>query len=318
MKMQERESFDDFKQRFDLVQYALDQHGGRKSGRGVLIKCPFHNDNEPSMYVTQDFAYCFSCGAKKDAIDMLHEVENIPYKDITERTVRYTYQPSCHVDEPKILSRPPSEHFVNVAHAALMDSPVGLDYIMKQRGISRAVIMQYKIGLITPPFRKYTMPRIAFPIWDKNGNLTSITYRQHPGFEYKDEYPDNKRYVIHAGTHAELYNINNVSDRDSILYVGGQIDALTLIQYGVPAVGSSGEVNFKSSWTEYFANKNLYVLLDNDEAGRAGSQKVAEYVPHAKILQWPSWSPDGCDINSFVTDKQYGISNFRRIIGSLV
>lgn len=40
------------------------------------IRCPFHNDNTPSLHIYDDHYYCFGCGARGDAIDWLMIVES--------------------------------------------------------------------------------------------------------------------------------------------------------------------------------------------------------------------------------------------------
>ncbi len=34
----------------------------------VMIKCPFHEDTNPSFLVRGSFGYCFGCGAREDVI----------------------------------------------------------------------------------------------------------------------------------------------------------------------------------------------------------------------------------------------------------
>ena len=44
----------------------------------VKIKCPFHEDDKPSLQVNveKDFFYCYGCGAKGDAIEFIRRIEN--------------------------------------------------------------------------------------------------------------------------------------------------------------------------------------------------------------------------------------------------
>ena len=36
---------------------------GAKVSRNGMCRCPFHNDNNPSMKVKREFYYCLGCGA---------------------------------------------------------------------------------------------------------------------------------------------------------------------------------------------------------------------------------------------------------------
>ena len=52
---------------------------GIKVGGSGLCRCPFHNDNTPSMKVDIRY-YCFGCGAKGDVIDFVGKLYGLrPY-----------------------------------------------------------------------------------------------------------------------------------------------------------------------------------------------------------------------------------------------
>ena len=53
---------------------------GIKVGGSGLCRCPFHNDNTPSMKVDIRY-YCFGCGAKGDVIDFVGKLYGLkPYE----------------------------------------------------------------------------------------------------------------------------------------------------------------------------------------------------------------------------------------------
>ena len=41
-------------------------YGGKvkRYGNYVMMQCPFHNDNNPSLVVTKEYYYCKGCGEK--------------------------------------------------------------------------------------------------------------------------------------------------------------------------------------------------------------------------------------------------------------
>ena len=47
------------------------EHYGLDVSRTGKCSCPFHDDDEPSMKLNEDFYYCFSCGAGGDIIDLM-------------------------------------------------------------------------------------------------------------------------------------------------------------------------------------------------------------------------------------------------------
>jgi DNA polymerase I-like protein with 3'-5' exonuclease and polymerase domains len=44
------------------------------------VRCPFHDDANPSCHIYDDHYHCFSCGAHGDAIDWLREVEGLSFR----------------------------------------------------------------------------------------------------------------------------------------------------------------------------------------------------------------------------------------------
>ena len=54
----------------------------RKAGKEYIGKCPFHEDNRPSLQVNQDkqLFYCFSCQRKGDLINFIMQIEGLDTK----------------------------------------------------------------------------------------------------------------------------------------------------------------------------------------------------------------------------------------------
>jgi len=48
----------------------------------IVIQCPFHNDNNPSMQVTKDWYYCWGCGAKGNIWSLIKQ-KIIKYDDVS-------------------------------------------------------------------------------------------------------------------------------------------------------------------------------------------------------------------------------------------
>lgn len=268
-----------------------------------MIRCPFHNDHVASMYVTSDRAYCFACHKSYPPYLFVKTLENKQFADIVGMSGDYGPP-----KPPSVLpARKPDAHAIEIAHKALMNSKCKLDYLIKERGLAKRIVVEYKIGYCTPPFRKYKLPRYVFPTWDADGVLVTAGYRQDPHLVYDDVYPENKKYVIHNGTASMLYNAHRLPGYGMVVHCGGQIDALSLLQYGINATGAMGEGTFKREWASLYEGKRVYILMDNDEAGRLAAQKIAGRISGAVILTWPEGVPDKYDVNAAINDKEFGI-----------
>ena len=66
----------DIKTELNILSVAA--HYGCKPTRNNLIKCPFHEDDKPSLqlYPTTNTWHCFGCGKGTDAIDFIQLKEN--------------------------------------------------------------------------------------------------------------------------------------------------------------------------------------------------------------------------------------------------
>ena len=59
---------------------------GFQPNRSKMICCPFHNDKHPSMKVDRRY-FCFSCGAKGDAIDFVANYYGLSLKEAAEKII---------------------------------------------------------------------------------------------------------------------------------------------------------------------------------------------------------------------------------------
>ena len=61
---------------FELVKQTVSvrdaaEYYGLQVNRSRICRCPFHDDQHPSMMLNQACSYCFSCGATGDVIDLV-------------------------------------------------------------------------------------------------------------------------------------------------------------------------------------------------------------------------------------------------------
>jgi len=83
---QSRESLEDIKSRYDLVEYIGQYVNLRKSGNKFQGLCPFHTDKSPSFFVYPDNTYhCFGCQAHGTIIDFVMQYHDLDIKQAIER-----------------------------------------------------------------------------------------------------------------------------------------------------------------------------------------------------------------------------------------
>jgi hypothetical protein len=107
------------------------------------------------------------------------------------------------------------------------------------------------------------------------------------------------RYLNSRGR-TPLYDLDALQRPTGTCYISeGEIDTLTLKQAGYCAVGVSGALSFKRDWCCLFAGRRVYLALDGDEAGAAGTRHIGTLFASAGLP--PPYIlpiPQGHDINS--------------------
>lgn len=54
-------------------------------GRNRMVSCPGHKDKNPSCYIKNNYAYCFSCGRSWDTIQWVMDTEGLNFVDAVRR-----------------------------------------------------------------------------------------------------------------------------------------------------------------------------------------------------------------------------------------
>lgn len=134
---------------------------------------------------------------------------------------------------------------------------------------------------------------IGLPYW----NLTGTWYSR-----YRNPDPEGQpKYWGRPGSGVHLYNPLRLGpNADKIVFTEGEIDCLTLVYLGFPAIGIPGTGNterFRGAWKLLFDGAWIVVAMDGDQAGRAASSKLLDaFEPNATVLD----VPDGMDLNDWL------------------
>lgn len=188
-----------------------------KKGKNFLGVCPFHNDSDPSLTVSQEkqIFKCFACGVGGNVFNFVSRYENISF---VESVVEVAKMSNVQMDDIDILPQQVNQQFVSYyklnqsfieyTNYMLMSSQhlSILDYLHK-RGINDELIKKFEIGfnpkddalyhyLKAKKFSDEEMieanvvrltamgihdvfsSRITIPIHDKYGNPIAFTARR--------------------------------------------------------------------------------------------------------------------------------------------
>lgn len=149
-------STEELKNRVSIVELVSDYVSLRKAGRSHTGLCPFHDDKNPSLHVSEEkgMFFCFSCKAGGDIFAFLQKIKGCSFKEaLHELAARAGLE-----IEPRPLGRKSGEKdamfamnkavcgfFRNSLNGGSAESGQALSYL-KHRGIDPEVMEQFSIG----------------------------------------------------------------------------------------------------------------------------------------------------------------------------
>lgn len=135
-----------------------------------------------------------------------------------------------------------------------------------KRLLNDSTIDRFKLGFYN---NWYTIPIF------ENGKLTNIQKRM-------DE--PEKMIRVWYRKPPVLFNSSILNIVDTVYLAEGIVDCILLNQLGIPAISkSTGASGWLKEWAKNFTKmKRVYVIFDNDDAGRSGAKKIARILGEYK------------------------------------
>ena len=285
-----------------------------KKGSNYWCKCPFHDDNNPSMAVNEDkqFFYCFVCQESGNVIHFLRKYDGMEFTDAVESLaslvglqVPYERQQSNVTKESLSPIKQAAEHFASNLFSSR--GKQARNYL-KARGITEKTVRYFNLGyaidawdnllklleknydskvlektglIISNQDKTYDRfrGRVMFPIRNLKGDIIAF------GGRIIDE--GEPKYLNSPETEAfhksnELYGLFEAKDStkqiESLVVVEGYMDVISLHEHGIKnAVATLGTAITHQHLTKLmrFANKVVFAF-DGDEAGQKAAWKAVE------------------------------------------
>ena len=275
------------------------------AGRLVGI-CPFHGDSRPSLvlYPASQSYYCFGCGAGGDVIDFVSRLHRVGFRDAAA-ILTGERQPSETPSTPVATPRPERkldpeqvaaivEVAVGFYHQALWSHPRALNYL-HDRGVSNrtaeecrlgvgvrglaAVLAQRGLDLVTAESlgllaegREPFVGRVIIP------DLIDGRASWFTGRRLDDREP---RY-LNLRVEKPILGLNRV-DGDAVVVVEGPFDWLTAVEWDFAAAALLGTRVSDRAERQLDRFEQVYLALDNDEAGHQATAELADRLVHRAI-----------------------------------
>lgn len=158
------------------------------------------------------------------------------------------------------------------------------------RGISETTARTYRLGYEEQG--EYA-GRLTIPYITADGSVVDVRYRALNGEQ-------SPKYMSRPGSKTHLFSVSSLLRDGGTIYIAeGEIDAMTLNQCGLAAVGVPGANSWQEHWKRLFADyDNVVVVCDGDQAGRDFGKRVVEKIDGAAVVHLP----DGEDSNSMLVN----------------
>lgn len=162
---------------------------------------------------------------------------------------------------------------------------------------------------------------LIFPFYDVFGNFSSIVGRSLlPDSEQKEIKISKYKYTIGHNKGIGVFGLDrardSILDNDFVICVEGQFDYFSLISSGIincVALGWSNMTDAQFFWLRAYT-KNIYLLFDNDDAGKSGMMKIKKNFGESANIKTISLIPGYKDIDEYLRSDDL---NKEKVINSL-
>ena len=183
------------KEAADIVDVVSEFVSLKRSGSNYKGLCPFHNDSNPSFYVSpsRGTCHCFTCGEGGDSVGFIMKHEQMNYVEalrwlanrygieVKETELTDEQRKENTVREAMfVVNNWAAEYYSDILYNDVDGRAVGLQYF-RQRGFRDDIIRKFRLGF--SPADKYAMPKKAK---EKGYNLeimekASLCYKNSKG-----------------------------------------------------------------------------------------------------------------------------------------
>lgn len=221
--------------------------------------CPYHDDDNPSLivYTKSGTFHCFVCKTSGPALIFLSKVRNEKPAE-TRKYIQQKYGIS--------LDKTLPSRMIEDCHLEIFKHPE-LVAELHARAVNDELISKYRLG--------YQNNRITIPIPNIAGFYISLRLYS-PGAKVN-------KFISLKGYGGNFLFPHDQIEFPKIVIVGGEIKAIACAAvlnphgYGV-ITGTTGEGQIEASWVQYLEDKDIYVVMDIDDAGRKASRKICHMI----------------------------------------
>jgi DNA primase len=342
--------FDQIKRTTDIVR-VVESYGIklRKVGQDHVGLCPFHDDHKPSLRVTasKGLFRCPACGATGNVIQFVAKKEGLTDREAAVKLLSKVpgVKPASKVAappaQPSVPVPPPNpaallQRVATFYAKTLHKDRAGLDYLKGRHLDDPALLATFQVGycngtlptvlpkagelidglkavgVLNAKGQEHFRGCVTIPILDSQGNVCGIYGRR-----ITDGEPP---HLYLPGPHRGVFNHHAARTNKTIFITEAILDAMSLWQAGFKNVialyGAQGWMADHEQLLRESATREAWLCLDNDEAGRTGTERLKEKLAVLNVASVVVPWPDGVkDANDFFASR--GLQDFEKLLASV-
>ncbi|MBQ1496432.1 MAG: DNA primase [Bacilli bacterium] len=250
-----------------------------KKGKNYAAKCPFHDDHNPSMFVSEEkqIYKCFVCGESGRVFDFVQKYEKISFYEAVKKVadkvgININIDTTVKSNDNKYSDQYEIYNLSNKYYQNNLNTSLGkiAKNYLSSRSINDDIIKHFEIGLSLGDNKLSTLllnknysknllvrsgiavasnnniydkyrDRIMFPLWDINGKTIGFSGRIYEGNDQSKYINTMETDIFKKGS--LLYNYHNAREHvlkeDKLIIVEGFMDVIRLYTIGVYNVVAS-------------------------------------------------------------------------------
>ncbi len=326
---------------YDIVEFISSILDVKKSGSVFFSKCPFHNENTASFYISKKSQrfYCFGCHKTGNIINFIMEYKNCSF------TSSLKILSKNNITQSNLILNSKKDNIFDFFNNALINEKNKAFFFLKSRGINKQSILTFKLGIIKIQPEKIKNTEIK-SFLSKINILSLDEFSLNKRFKHRLIIPirDLKGEYIGIGGRTIFNNIKpkyiNSSDSDffskkksfygiyeareykeNLIIVEGYFDVIKLHQFNIKNVVAILGTAFSKEHLILLKSlcSKITFCFDGDTAGKLAAIK-SSFMCIPFLLEFKSIGfvamPDGFDPDSFITIN--GKHNFIKLLNNSI
>lgn len=264
----------------------------------LLQTCPFCGATD-KFYIGRDNGLYScksgSCGKTGNLWTLRRQVEQIsPVTTVRELLEKQAPQETANDQD---LSPASIKQF----QANLFSDTNAVNWLMAERGLTKDIIRWFGLGVKYDNMGGgYMRSVLVIPYFTADGQVVNIKYRNIPSQGEVLE-KQARGYKQTAQTHPPLFNQHNLRLDEPVYVTEGEIDCITLVQYGYTncvSIPQGAETFTTAHFDALVGAGKIYLCFDHDTAGEKGAKEVADRLG-AERCYYVKLPPATKDANKF-------------------